>query len=76
MTTGKTVAATVGANTVATTGTNAALPVVPFLDAPLWFWEIGGSHAVMTPQALIVVTTGILSVIALVASIFKKVRKD
>lgn len=75
MSTGKTVAATATANTAAATGTSAALPVVPFLDAPLWFWDIGGAHTVMTPQALIVVSTGILSVIALLASIFKRGKK-
>lgn len=75
MSTGKTVAGAAGANATAMTGTDAALPVVPFLDAPLWFWEIGGTQTMMTPQALIVVTTGILSVVALMTSIVKKARK-
>lgn len=74
MTTGKTVAAVAAVNATASVGTEAALPTVPFLEAPLWFWTIGGVQTVMTPQALIVVTTGILSVIALITTITRKVR--
>lgn len=74
MTTGKTVAAVAGANATASVGTSAAVPAVPFLEAPLWIMHINGIATVMTPQALIVVTTGILSVVALLSTIIRKVR--
>ena len=73
MTTAKTVVAVAGANAVAIEGTKAASPSVPFLDVPLWTMEISGVLAVMTPQALIVVMTGILSIVALCATIAKRV---
>lgn len=72
MSAGKTVMGAAGANAVAQGGTSAALPVIPFLEVPLWYWNIGGVDTVMTPQALVVVLTGVLSIIALVSSIFKK----
>ena len=74
MTTGKTVAAVAGANATATVGTEAALGTVPFLEVTLWVMTINGTQTAMTPQALIVVTTGILSVIALMTTIARKVR--
>jgi len=67
----RTVIAAVGANAAAQGGTSAASPVVPFLDVTLWTWTINGSVAAITPQALIVVTTGVLSLAALGRSIWK-----
>ena len=75
MTAGRTVTGAVGANAVAQGGTSAALPVIPFLDAPIWYMTVAGVDTVMTPQAMIVVSTGILSVIALLVSIFKKSKE-
>ena len=75
MTTGKTVATVAGANATAQVGTEAALPVVPFLEVPLWAMEINGVATVMTPQALIVVLTGVLSIMALSISIYRKGAK-
>ena len=74
MTVGKTVAAVAGANATVSVGTEVALPAVPFLEVPLWIMHINGIATVMTPQALIVVTTGVLSVIALITTIIMKVR--
>ena len=74
MNSGKIVAGVAGANATVQAGTEAAAPAVPFLDAHLWVMVISGTPAVMTPQALIVVTTGLLSVIALLASIFKRAK--
>lgn len=73
MNTGRTVLSVAGANAIAQGGTEVAKPAIPFLDAPLWFWNISGVETVMTPQAIIVVVTGILSVIVLSLTIVKKV---
>lgn len=74
MSTAKTVGAAAGANVTAQAGTEAVIPAVPFLEAPLFIILINGTPAVMTPQALIVVTTGVLSVLALLSSIYGKLR--
>lgn len=74
MSTGKTVTGVAGANVTAQAGTEAVLPAVPFLEAPLFTVMINGAPAVMTPQALIVVTTGVLSILALLSSIYGKLR--
>lgn len=72
MSTEKTVASVAGVNAVAQGGTEMAIPAVPFLEAPLWYWTISGVDTVMTPQALIVIATGVLSVIALMLKIIGK----
>ena len=72
MSTERTVMNVAGANAVAQGGTEVARTAVPFLDAPLWHLTISGVDTVMTPQALIVVATGLLSVIALMLKIIRK----
>jgi hypothetical protein len=67
----RTVITAVGANAAAQGGTSAAAPVVPFLDVTLWTWTINGSVAAITPQAVIVITTGVLSAMALARSVWK-----
>ena len=74
MTTGRIVAVVAGANATASVGTEAAITAVPFLDVVLWTMVINGTMTAMTPQAMIVVTTGVLSAIALLTTIFRKVR--
>jgi hypothetical protein len=72
MNSGRIVAVVAGANVTAIEGTKAAAAAVPFLDAHLFMVIINGEATSMTPQALIVILTALLSFTALGRSIFRK----
>ncbi len=74
MTTAKTVVAVAGANAIAIEGTKATQSVVPFLDVPLWYLELSGTYTAVTPQVIIVVSTGFLSLVALLFTIVRRAR--
>lgn len=63
---------TTATGTAAMAGIEPVTTAVPFLEIPLFIVTIGGTPGVMTPQALIFLLTGVLSLLAILKSLFKK----
>lgn len=72
MSSAKTVTSVAVANGAAHGGTEIMTPAVPFLEVPIWVFTLLGVPTVMTIQAAIIFTTGVLSIITLVVSLFRK----
>jgi len=67
--------AAVGAGATGTAGlvtTDTVAVAVPFLDLPLFVITINGVPGVVTPQAVIFLLTGVLSLAAIIKSLLKK----